>query len=130
MPNHDGVYFEALNLGFDAHLTILYKGEMTPIEFDKIKELFEEHKLIKRHEAYRRNLALFGPRKDIPVIKVDISPYLAGMHWSLVDLVGSGSEFDWDPHITLDYEAFIITIPTIIRLATPYIVFEGKKYYV
>lgn len=112
------VGLKARSLGFDAHLTLCYFGKDNPEE-EIIRLLVNEvNSPPVRLRVLRTGIDLFGPKNTIPVIRVEpvSEPSL------LLDLRElfekfSVSEFPhWNPHITIDFDAYEIRIPLEITL--------------
>ena len=114
--------FKAMDMGFDAHVTMLYLGKLTPQEeahCDSILSLLTL-KLMNNwanNWAMRDELKMFGPNNDIPVVTLEKSDYLSSIRSTLELTFNSPSEYGFNPHITLDLNGMhTIRIPTAIRL--------------
>lgn len=90
---------KAQGMGFDAHLTIYYFGY--DVDFREVKDYIQEFRDYKAR-ARRLGIDLFGPAKNIPVAVVWASTHLYTLNSMLTEKFGKVSEFDWNPHITLD----------------------------
>jgi hypothetical protein len=119
------IAFKAQGMGFDAHLTVLYLGEGEPTQeqidlFEKIRTEFiegnpEQFDII---IAQRWFIDLFGPKRDIPVLRVLLPSKMVGLRSICEAYLGNASEFkDWNPHITLDFaHSNEVNIPFDIQL--------------
>jgi hypothetical protein len=124
MRNYGGkmsyISFKAQDMGFDAHLTVLYLGEDEPTReqrfaFDKI---MADGKWQGDSLAKRWFIDLFGPETNIPVLRVFVPPELLAFRMLCESIMGNGSEYkNWNPHITLDLaHNDTIHIPSEIKL--------------
>lgn len=124
MKNYIG--FKALDMGFDAHLTMLYTGDLS---FDQVRdiEFALEHMSLKYNGDWveRKALDLFGPidsdtlRATTPVVVVNVSENLKMLREILIDMeFPNPSEYPWNPHISLDFSSGMhtIKIPPMIRI--------------
>lgn len=104
-------------MGFDAHLTLIFTGEMEPEEESLVKEIVYEASY-KSYMVERKEIAMFGPEKNIPVIKVLDNLDLHSLRERLLQRgVRSASEYSWNPHITLRLDhAQTLRIPRFITL--------------
>jgi hypothetical protein len=121
--------FKAYDMGYDAHLTLLYLGDMDDQgNREDRRRLNEVHEWIYRNimrlsgDAFvsRVDFAMLGPNNNIPVLKVAPPPELWTWRMKAIKDLWNGSEFNnWSPHITLpNLETFQekITLPNPIRL--------------
>jgi len=115
------VQLEAGAMGFDAHLTVHYIGSMEDATKSKVEKWLSLH----GGNSYfcfvqPLSIDLFGPDNKIPVIKVSLPEHLIRVKKRLEGLVPSGSEYEWNPHITIPSEIIgnlTIHIPQVIDLS-------------
>jgi 2'-5' RNA ligase len=115
--------FKALDMGFDAHLTVLYLGNITH-EQEKLDSVatFLEGFRQEFHDSssyvIRNDIQMFGPNKDIPVVRV--IPNKQMWYWRKLaeSMLWNASEFkEWNPHITIDLNApSNIILPKVIKV--------------
>lgn len=123
--NKTYVGLKANNMGFDAHLTVFYLGEITKLQetlAERVLEDFDHNYHDQEFYAHRTGIKLFGPNNDIPVMTVDpASGALPRLREMLEQhsYLPNPSEFDWNPHITikLRYGTPII-LPSLIMLTS------------
>lgn len=110
------VGFKALDMGFDAHLTVCYFGpDATEKDLSEIQNILDAPMWSEPIWVVRKDIALFGPDNDVPVLRVTTPAILGALHMELADY--SVSEYTWNPHITLDIDgADDIHIPVAIKL--------------
>lgn len=102
----------------DAHLTIVYLGQVDDAEIDHILEVLRVFKIPEILFTERLKIEMFGSHKDIPVVRVnppqelyDLITYLGGHN------IVSTAEYPWNPHITLNLSTEgTIVIPKFIPL--------------
>lgn len=111
------VAFKALDMGFDAHMTVIYLGKISVLQERLAQTIIDEFPYL--YQVGRNNIEMFGPNNDIPVVTV-IPP--VGI-WKLrkkleqYSYLPNPSEYAWNPHITLDAKPNqVIIIPPAIRL--------------
>lgn len=105
-------------MGFDAHLTVLYLGELRT-ERDEVDEYLEANNLNGLSAmVIRDSVDLFGPELTIPVLKVFPPVELWDLRKKVEHELWNESQFKvWNPHITLDFDsAGTIHIPEYIKL--------------
>ncbi len=115
MKNYIGL--KANGMGFDAHLTVMYTGDLEPDQESHVENILST---LGSPAFYveRDSIVMFGPNNNIPVLKV--TPTLA--MWNLRKILDSShipspSEFPWNPHITLEFEPdSTLEIPPVIHL--------------
>lgn len=115
------IAYKAQDMGFDAHLTVLYLGsENLDDETEaQVKEyLATSPSAVDAIHCMRIGIDMFGPRRDLPVVRVTVPPVMVWLRNELVREFGNASEFkDWNPHITLDFaHTNEINIPFHINL--------------
>lgn len=110
---------KAQDLGFDAHLTVRYLGQLDKERQHYVKDILSN---IKTSDIYveRKALAMFGPKKNLPVVKVRLlNPDLTWVQQTLDKYgIASASDYAWNPHISIKLERVrgTLHIPKIIRL--------------
>lgn len=115
--------FKVKDMGFDAHLTVLYLGYITHDQ-EKIARV-NEFLAMNRDElsgsdyVIRHDIELFGPEKNLPVVTVMVGKHLWAIRKMAELQLWNASEFkDWNPHITLDLEApGDLRIPKAIKVS-------------
>lgn len=117
------VGFKAWDMGFDAHLTVLFTGELEPQKELILQDILHEIGP-QTNYVYPHKIALFGPDNDIPVLRVQANESLFLLREQLIKWgVPNKSDYDFTPHITLKLphrgEPLFQTlhIPTIIKLS-------------
>lgn len=116
-PTYIGL--KAGDMGFDAHLTLLYLGKLNPEKEAKARHALSQ---IGRQEflVARKGIRLFGADFDIPVVLVeDITDNLKKLRKRLERTYGlvSRSEYGFNPHITLKLDHYqTVNIPMTIKL--------------
>lgn len=109
------VGLKALNMGFDAHLTVHYVDGVGAETLDKVAEYIDSRKNFAT-KVFRTGIKLFGYR-NIPVMTVSILPELQRIKDDLSEIVESQSEYKWNPHVTLKLkQANTITLPPEVPL--------------
>lgn len=114
-PSYVG--FKALDMGFDAHLTVCYFGkdvaEETLLNIRQIVEnpIWQGFLYVKRED-----IKLFGPDGEVPVVTVWVPIELKMLRKELEQF--SISQFtEWNPHISLVLDGpETIQIPEWIKL--------------
>lgn len=112
--------FKAWGLGYDAHLTLIYTGDLSDQQVTELRTLLLKtvpstfYSLAKRLE-----FAMFGPKHDVPVIKVECIEEVIILRESLLSYgVPNPSEWGWNPHITLQLTPEQpLVIPSIFKLS-------------
>lgn len=115
------VGFKAMDMGFDAHLTIAYYGKLTEGEELRIKNFISHPLWYGPVYVVRDKLDLFGAWKSTPVLRVGVPDIIYQFHDELLAAIPSEYHKDdslpWTPHITLKFDkADIIHIPKVIQL--------------
>lgn len=115
--------YKALGMGFDAHLTVMYLGQISKLQEDLAVRFLKDHAEMFMFNDYmtarRLKISMFGPNNNIPVVEVAVPN---GLHKLRDDLenhsyLPSPSEFAWNPHITLKINGDDpIFIPSFITL--------------
>lgn len=117
MKNYVGL--KAVGMGFaSAHLTVMYTGDLDDVQATDVERALDK---LGNPTFYveRREIAMFGPMQDIPVVLIQPTMSLWGLRKALeTDLrIPNPSEYDWNPHVTLEFEAgSILRIPPVIIL--------------
>lgn len=111
--------YKAHDIGFDAHLTVLFMGleEIDAREQIAIQQELTEH--FKSTEVvFRKDIQMFGPENDIPVLTIHPTVAMINLRIHLANKYGNKSQFkEWNPHITLDFDhTETIHLPWSIRL--------------
>ena len=116
MKNYIG--FKARPMFFDAHLTVLYTGNLDSGREATTQSLITQFIGHPELVVYPHKISMFGPKNNIPVIEVQPSDELIQIRKLLLDFgLPSPSEFKWNPHITLPrYLDRDIYIPSVIHL--------------
>lgn len=116
----------------EAHCTLFYLGEMPDISFTQhdLIDALEEANLEAPGEVPTAGLELFGPEKDIPVVRLDsllLRTQKAALGYILRGYgVKDASSFpDYQPHVTLVNPQK--EIPTTINLAAPQIWWGNER---
>lgn len=111
------VGLKAKDMGFDAHLTVVYFGPNA----DK-RKITEIHKIISdpiysgKLWVKRTGIELFGVNRTIPVLLVDVPDELLKLR-EILEPFSSSQYKDWNPHITLRIKSQTeIRIPYFIEL--------------
>ncbi len=110
---------KAWDMGFDAHLTLIYTGKMSADR--EARTRFEMERVTKglnyTFQALRRNIQMFGPLYNIPVLTVQPDQGLLILMKQLQLHIPSKSQYKWNPHITLNLDSSeTINLPHIIKL--------------
>ena len=123
MKTKNYIGFKAWDMGFNAHLTLVYTGEVGPQQELIIKDILHEIGE-QTHYVYPHKLALFGPDNDIPVLRVRADESLFLLREQLIKWgVPNKADYDFVPHITLQLPQTRVPsnekliIPIVIRLA-------------
>lgn len=108
------------DLGFDAHLTLLYTGIMDEEQTQIANDILDTYGK-QSYFVLRDRVDLFGPRNNTPVLRV-VPPNLdlLDLRMTLIEKgVPNASSFNnWNPHITLDFEhSGPIHLPALIWLS-------------
>lgn len=112
--------FKAMNMGFDAHMTVLYLGQITKLQEQLALKFLEDYKHLKNTPVERVGFDMFGPNYDLPVLRVGVPLELWRFREALENhsYLPNPSSYDWNPHITLKTkDVGTITIHPTIRLA-------------
>lgn len=105
-------------MGFDAHMTLLFTGDLTKTKEYFIRgylEKFDRHDAV--YEVERKCISMFG-EGNIPVVEIIPTNFLSGLRLHMIESkFPNPSEFGFNPHITLklDHDEDI-HIPRIIEL--------------
>lgn len=120
-PTYIGL--KASDMGFDAHLTVMYLGKMNSEKETKVRDVIHR---IGRQEflVARKGIRFFGEMFNIPVVLVEDVDESA--RYSLATLrkrlehpygLKSKSEYPFNPHITLKFDHYnTVNIPLTIKL--------------
>lgn len=114
----------AWDMGFDAHLTVAFLGDIDQEREFYIREKIAQHRWDQRiFYVARKKIELFGPNNDIPVITVAVPLSLRGLVEEMAHMgIEQNSEWPWNPHISLKLEdTDTIHIPVVIRLDKLYL---------
>ncbi len=115
MKNYIGL--KAKGLGFDAHLTLMYTGDLTDEQEEHIEWLIQPY--VREYDCFRHRIEMFGPNHDIPVVTVNPEPAIWGLR-NLLEMshaIPNPSTLIWTPHITLKWEDPVtLHIPNRIKL--------------
>lgn len=120
MKNYIGL--RATNMGFDAHMTLLYTGHLSPVQELKVQRALDWIDSRLKYQVFnmdRKSIEMFGPNKDIPVLTLYPKDDLNEIRESLIGKgVPAPSAFaEFNPHITLKLNHnYTIEIPPRIRL--------------
>lgn len=121
--NKTYVGLKANNMGFDAHLTVFYLGEITQVQEQLARRVLEDFDYSYPNQIFyveRENISMFGPNNDIPVLTVmPMSGALERLRDMFADhaYLPNPSEFDWNPHITIKFKyGAPIILPGLIEL--------------
>lgn len=111
MKNYIG--YKALGMGFDAHLTLLYTGNLEEDQAKSIEEfLLTIDPSLNHFMGVRQEIKMFGPNNDIPVVTVMVPDYIHKLRETLIKAeIPNPSEFSWNPHVTLDLSVYSIRLP-------------------
>ena len=95
---------KAWGFGVDAHLTLLYTGDLSPEQEEATQELVSRVVNSAFYSiATRVGFDLFGPQLNIPVLKVSVLDEVYALREYFIENgVPNGSEFGFNPHITLN----------------------------
>lgn len=93
-------------MGFNAHLTLIYTGDLTKEKASEIEELLLTVDPGFHHfMGVRQEIKMFGSHNSIPVVTVMVPNQIIELRKYLLNNgIPSPSEFDWTPHVTLDLE--------------------------
>lgn len=120
MKNFDmAITLPAEGMGFSAHLTLHYLKNVNENVFSNFVNWVTYEKYHIEFNTYVKPYAidLFGPGKNVPVVKVDVYPDLATLKKEASAIYESNTEYPWVPHITLkNIGKADIKIPGIIRV--------------
>jgi 2'-5' RNA ligase len=111
---------KAWDMGYDAHLTVHYLGELSQEDKTRIAIWIDKHQLTNYHfHVARDSIAMFGPKNNIPVLKLRmINDELTKLQQECEQIWGKVSDYPWNPHITLKFiPGQTIHIPELIRLS-------------
>lgn len=120
MKNYIGL--QAVGMGFDAHMTLLYTGLLSPVQEAKVQGILTSLGPRLKYKVFgmeRKSIEMFGPNYDTPVITLHMREDLKDIRNELIAKgIPAPSEFtEWNPHITLKLNhPHTIEIPAIIRL--------------
>lgn len=121
----------AWDMGFDAHMTLHFIGELDKERADYVLHTLKELGPI-TSLALRTTLDCFGSAgAPVPVVKLVVSQDLVDYR-SMLSQAGIINDTDsqWKPHITLkipDPTHATIHIPQSIKLTGPYLRYDGKR---
>lgn len=106
------------DMGFDAHLTIHYLGDIDFSIRHKFGSFLAQQQLDRYVTAVKPiAIKMFGPEKNIPVVTVDVMDDLQTLKSTLEKIYPQQSEYSWNPHITLGKVGWdLVVIPTIIKI--------------
>ena len=113
------VGLKAVGMGFaSAHLTVICTGDLEAATEVSVQRALDN---LGNPTFYveRREIAMFGPMQDIPVVLIKPTMSLWGLRKALENDINipNPSEYDWNPHITLEFEpGSILRIPPVIVL--------------
>lgn len=113
---------QAVGMGFDAHMTLLYTGYLSPVQEDKVERILSSLGPRLKYKVFnmeRKSIKMFGPNHDIPVVTMHIREDLEEIREKLIKKgVPAPSDFEkFNPHITLKLNhPYTIEIPARIRL--------------
>lgn len=110
---------KAVGMGFDAHLTVHYVGEITPHQEDYLKLLLRRWGGARTFTVTRGTITNFRTsERPVPVVTVGHPVGLSLLQEFLSKNFKGPSEWPWNPHISL-HKAPVdctITIPPRISL--------------
>jgi 2'-5' RNA ligase len=116
------VGLKAQGMGFDAHLTVHCLGKISILQ-ERLAVTVINNWLDFSNGIYfveRMGIELFGPVNDIPVVKVGLindDLFELNRKFKQHSYLPDPSEFEWNPHITLNLKSNeTIRIPKIIKL--------------
>lgn len=118
MKNYIG--FKAWGLGFDAHMTLLYTGDLSPEDEKTVENTISRAVNSSFYSvATRQYLDLFGPDLNVPVLRVSVMDELLALREHFIAAgVPNPSEYHYNPHISLQFiENQPLVIPAYIRLS-------------
>lgn len=115
---HSYIGFQLPEISDKAHLTLLYLGEDVAKNRLALATEFVTPFIFDSWLAKRHSIDMFGPNKNVPVLRVSVSQGLQNLRVDLVEALGNVSEFkDWQPHITLHLDSeYTIHLPREIQL--------------
>jgi hypothetical protein len=121
MAKKNYVGLQAVNMGFEAHLTLIYTGDLSPHKEALYEEIIDSlGKRIRYHvfNLDRNNIEMFGPNHDIPVLRLNMSANLNDLRNELIDRgIRNVSEYSFNPHISLKLDNhYTVEIPPRVRL--------------
>jgi hypothetical protein len=108
---------QAWDMGFDAHLTLIYTGKVNPAMEHRIQEIIYRRGGV-FHFANRKEIAMLGPNRDTPVLLVEPDDHMWHLRKALLrEGAPNRSQFHWTPHITLKLDGpYEVRIPKVIKL--------------
>lgn len=112
--------FKAWGFGFDAHLTLLYTGNLTSDEEETVEKLISRAVNSSFYSvATRLSIDMFGPEFNVPVVRVNVlDEVLAIREYFISEGVPNPSEFPFNPHVSLEFtENQPLVIPSHFRLS-------------
>lgn len=114
--NHLGL--EVMDMGFPAHLTIHYLGTTDRRQQLEIQDWIHEQQLkFQTFYATRKSIDLFGPRNNLPVVRVTLTDEVIALHEEAKRRWPGPGNYPWTPHITIKLEeAPTVHIPTVFKL--------------
>lgn len=129
---NDYIGLHANDMGFDAHLTIMYFGTLDKDRFEYTMDV------LKNIEptiffATRTGIKSFGKKLSVPVVTVKFEDTSMNSFLRYLDEwdITSNSEHSWNPHITIKLDhSETIMIPEYIKLSNLYLKYDGVKHYV
>ena len=111
---------KAWGFGFDAHMTLLYTGNLTSSEEKTVQDLISRAVTSSFYSvAVRANLDLFGPELNVPVLRMSVMDEIYALREHFISMgVPNLSEYGFNPHITLQFvENQPLVIPSHFRLS-------------
>lgn len=113
------VALKADGMGFDAHMTVIYLGQISKLQERLASQVLEYYQRLSYYYVERLNITCFGDNNDIPVLRVRPPVGLWDLRTELKQhcYLPNPNKYEWSPHITLKLDHdYPVIIPPIIRL--------------